>query len=244
MKTKYILIAALTLCVLVLGRWAIDGLATPRTITVGGDCLTSAPKDRTAITLRIRVLDKSAANSMKIASTKAAAINEYLKTLDVKVQTSEFNSYEKTEWNHVTQKSEDLGIETVIALDVSATNIDTIEKVLTQFAGQPDVFVTNLRMFTATETLQPIMESCLGTAVENARVRADALAAGVGKRAGRLLAVSYGVGDSYDMRPTANFRMAKAEMAPMSADTGYAGGALTGKDTEVSVHVSAIFEIR
>jgi uncharacterized protein YggE len=244
MKTKYILIAALTLCVLVLGRWAIDGLAEPRTITVGGDCLTSAPKDRTAITLRIRVLDKSAANSMKIASTKAAAINEYLKTLDVKVQTSEFNSYEKTEWNHVTQKSEDLGIETVIALDVSATNIDTIEKVLTQFAGQPDVFVTNLRMFTATETLQPIMESCLGTAVENARVRADALAAGVGKRAGRLLAVSYGVGDSYDMRPTANFRMAKAEMAAMSADTGYAGGALTGKDTEVSVHVSAIFEIR
>lgn len=243
MKIKYILIAALTLCVLVIGRWAVDGLAEPRTITVGGDCLTSAPKDRTAITLRVRVLDESAAKSMKMASTKAAEINEYLKTLDVQVQTSEFNSYEKSEWNHVTQKSEDLGIETVIALDVSAKNIDTIEKVLTQFAGQPDVYVTNLRMFTATETLQPIMESCLGAAVENARTRADALAAGAGKRAGKLLAVSYGA-DGIGVRPTANFRMAKAEMVSMAADTGYAGGALTGKDTEVSVHVSAIFEIR
>ena len=243
MKTKYILIAALTLCVLVLGRWAIDGLSEPRTITVGGDCLTSAPKDRTAITLRIRVVDKSAAKSMQIASSKAAEINEYLKTLDVKVQTSEFSSYEKSEWNHVTQKSEDLGIETVIALDVSASNIDTIEKVLTKFAGQPDIYVTNLRMFTATETLQPIMESCLGAAVENARTRAQALAAGAGKHAGKLLAVSYGV-DGTDVRPVANFRMAKAEMVSMGADSGYTGGALAGKDTEVSVHVSAIFEIR
>ena len=244
MKTKYILIAAITLCILVIGRWAVDGFTEPRTITVGGDCLASAPKDRTAITLRVQALDKSAAKSMQIASTKAAEINEYLKTLDVKVQTSEFNSYEKTEWNHVTQKSEELGTETVIALDVSAKNIDVIEKVLTQFAGQPDIYVTNLRMFTATETLQPIIESCLGTAVENARIRADALASGDGKRAGKLLAVSYGTNGAYDVRPVANFRMAKAEMVGAAADSGYAGGALAGKDTEVSVHVSAIFEIR
>lgn len=242
MKTKYILIAAITLCTLVIGRWAVDTFGEPRTITVGGDCLASAPKDRTAITLRVQALDKSAAKSMQTASAKASEINEYLKTLDVQVQTSEFNSYEKTEWNHVTQKSEELGIETVIALDVSAANVDTIEKVLNRFAGTPDVYVTNLRMFTATETLQPIVESCLGTAVENARVRADALAAGDGRRAGRLLAVSYGA--SSDVRPTANFRLAKAEMVGASMDAAYAGGAITGKDTEVSVHVSAMFEIR
>lgn len=244
MSNKTIGIIACALCVLALGWGAVNRLAEPRTISVGGECLTSAPKDRTAITIRVSVTDKSAAKSMKTASSKVATINEYLKTLDVKVQTSEFNSYEKNEWNPTTHKSDFVGIETTIALDVSASNIDTIEKVLTQFAGQPDVFVTNLRMFTSAETLKPILESCLGTAVENARSRADALAAGAGRRVGKLLAVSYGSGGGYSVSPAANFRLAKAEMVMATADSGYAGGAITSKDTEVSVNVSAIFEIR
>lgn len=242
MNNKTIGIIACALCVLVLGWGAVNRLAEPRTISVNGECLTSAPKDRTAITIRVSVTDKSAAKSMKAASSKIAEINKYLKTLDVQVQTSEFNSYEKNEWNPTTHKSDLVGIETNIALDVSAASIDTIETVLTQFAGQPDVFVTNLRMFTSSETMKPILESCLGTAVENARARADALAAGVGRRAGKMLAASYGTGGSYDVRPTANFRMAKMEMAAVG--DSYAGGAITGKDTEVSVTVSAIFEIK
>jgi len=244
MNNKTIGIIACALCVLVLGWGAITRMAEPRTISVGGECLTSAPKDRTAITIRVSVTDKSAAKSMKTASSKIAEINKYLKTLDVKVQTSEFNSYEKNEWNHTAQKSEFVGIETTIALDVSASNIDVIEQVLTEFAGQPDVFVTNLRMFTSAETLKPIMESCLGTAVENARARADALAAGANRHVGKLLAVSYASDSAYNIHPTANFRMAKAEMVMATADAGYAGGALTGKDTDVSVRVNAIFEIR
>ena len=243
MNNKLIGTAVAAVCVLVLGWFAIDRFAEPRTISVDGECLTSVPKDRTAITLRVSVTDKSAAKSMKIASSKVAEMNAFLKTLDVKVQTSEFNSYEKSEWNHTKQKSEFVGIETTIALDVSAKDIDTIETVLNKFAGVEDVFVTNLRMFTSAETMKPVLESCLGTAVENARDRANGLAAGVGKKAGKLLAVSYTNGGSYTA-PTANFRLAKAEMAVMDTGSGHAGGAITGKDTDVSVRVSAIFEIK
>ncbi|MBR4806728.1 MAG: SIMPL domain-containing protein, partial [Alphaproteobacteria bacterium] len=115
MSEKTISILAIALCVLALGWGAVNRLAEPRTISVGGECLTSAPKDRTAITIRVSVVDKSAAKSMKLASAKVAEMNEYLKTLDVKVQTSEFNSYEKNEWNRVTQKSDFVGIETNIS---------------------------------------------------------------------------------------------------------------------------------
>ena len=242
MKEKNIGILAIVLCALAFGWWTVNRVAEPRTISVSGECLTTAPKDRTAITIRVSVTDKSAAKSMKTASAKIAEINAYLETLDVMVQTTEFNSFEKNEWNHTAQKSEFVGIETNIALEVSAASVDTIETVLTKFAGQPDVFITNLRMFTAAETLKPILESCLGDAVANARARADALAIGAGKRVGKMLAVSYGTGGSYNVAPTANFRMAKLEMA--SAADAYAGGAITGKDTDVSVTVSAIFEIR
>lgn len=211
-------------------------------INVTGECITSAPKDRTAITLRVTTLDKNAAKSMKMANEKMAAITEFLKSQpDIKMQTTEFNSYEKSEWNHTAQKSETLGIETTIAVEISSSNIENIEKVLNQFAGQPDIYTDNFRMFTSTETLQPIMEKCLGTAVENARQRANALVGADHRRAGKLLSVSYG-NVSYNERPYANYRLMGAKMA--TAESMDTGGSLVAKDTEITVSVSATFEIK
>ena len=179
---------------------------------------------------------------MKMATSKMAEITDFLKTQDVEMQTTEFNSYEKTEWNHVAQKSENLGIETRMAVEVSSANPDIIESILNKFAGQPDIYTENLRMFTSTETLKPILEKCLGTAVENARSRADTLAKADNQRVGKMLSVSYDT-VSYNERPFANYRIASAKLE--SADTGaYTGGGLVSKDTEITVRVSATFEIK
>ena len=227
---------------------AIIGYAylTPKTIdtvSTNGECLTTAPRDRTAITLRVTTLDKNALKSMRAATQQMAQINTYLAALDVKTQTTEFNSYEKTEWNHSTQKSVNLGTETTIAVEVSADNMDIIEQVINQFAGQPNIYVGNLQMFTSAETLKPIMEECLGDAVRNARERANALVSGADRRVGKLLSVTYG-NATYNA-PTANYRLmaAKAVSESMDMDAG-AFGTLSSKDTNVSVKVSATFEIR
>ena len=214
-----------------------------RTINVSGECLTSVPKDRTAITLRVTTLDKNAAKSMKMATEKMAAITDYLKTIDVKMQTTEFNSYEKTEWNHELQKSENLGIETRIAVEVSANDPEIIESVLNKFAGEQDVFTENMRMFTSSETMKPAMEKCLGIAVEDARKRANALVVGDGLKAGKLLSVSYG-NVSYEERPMANYRVMGAKMAMATEESFDTGGSIVGKDTEITVTVSATFEIK
>ena len=215
-----------------------------RKINVSGECLTSVPKDRTAITLRVTTLDKNAAVSMKMATEKMAEITDYLKKLDVKMQTTEFNSYEKTEWNHVTQKSENLGIETRIAVEVSAANPEIIESVLNNYAGQDNVFTENFRMFTSSEVLKPAMEKCLGAAVIDARARANALVAGDKVKVGKLLSVSYG-DVSYSERPYANYRIMGAKMASGAVEESFdASGTIVGKDTEITVNVSATFEIK
>ncbi len=212
-----------------------------RKINVSGECLTSVPKDRTAITLRVTTLDKNAAKSMKMATDKMAEITDYLKTIDVKMQTTEFNSYEKTEWNHELQKSVDLGIETRIAVEVSAKDADIIEGVLNKFAGQPDVYTENLRMFTSSETMKPALDKCLSVALDDARARANALVAGDELKAGKLLSVSYD-NISYGERPVANYRLMGAKMA--AVESFDAGGSIVGKDTEITVSVSATFEIK
>ncbi|MEE1111378.1 MAG: SIMPL domain-containing protein, partial [Alphaproteobacteria bacterium] len=164
---------------------------TSRTISVNGECLTTAPRDKTAITLRVSVLDDSAAESMRVATTQMSEITNYLKTLPVEMQTTQFNSYEKTEWNREAQKNEILGIETTVAVEVSASSIDTIETVLSHFAGQSNVFTENLRMYSSPETLKPIMDRCMAVAVQDARTRASVLASADNMRAGRMLSVSY-----------------------------------------------------
>lgn len=214
-----------------------------RKINVNGECLTAAPKDRTAITLRVTTLDKNAAVSMKKATEKMAAITDYLKTIDVKMQTTEFNSYEKTRWNRVTEQDENMGVETIIAVEVSAKDPEIIASVLNKYAGTEDVFANNLRMFTSQETLKPIMEKCLSVAVEDARARANALVVGDGLKAGKLLSVSYG-DVSYIERPTANYRLMGAKMAMTESASFDTGGSIVGKDTEITVNVSATFEIK
>lgn len=213
-----------------------------RKINVSGECLTSVPKDRTAITLRVTTLDKNAAISMKKATEKIAAITEYLKTIDVKMQTTEFNSYEKNEWNHELQKSENLGIETRIAVEVSANNPEIIEGVLNKFAGESDVYTENLRMFTSSEALKPALDKCLSVALDDARARANALVVGDKLKAGKLLSVSYD-NISYGERPAANYRLMDMS-AKTTGATFDTGGSIVGKDTEITVNVSATFEIK
>ena len=217
----------------------------PRVISVDGQCLATAPKDRTAITLRVTTLDKSAATSMKMATAKIAEITNFLKTQDVQMQTTEFNSYERSEWNRELEKSVVLGTETTIAVEVSATSIETIEKILTQFAGQTDVYSENLRMYTSAEAMKPVLEDCLATAVENARERANALAAGGGRTAGGKFSECFNTGPRPSRHPRAsNFLTASAKMAVADAEAFSAAGSIVAKDTEVSVNVSATFEIK
>lgn len=243
MNKKVIVVASFVVAAAVIVACGGRRVDTPRVIGVAGECLTTAPKDRTAITLRVTTLDKSAATSMKIASEKISEITNYLKTQDVKMQTTQFNSYEKTEWDRTAQKSVVLGIETTIAVEVSASNIETIENILTRFAGMENVYSENLRMFTSAEAMKPALEKCLGAAVENARGRANALAAGDGRRAGKMLSVEYGASSQITPRPTANFLRSAAKMEAAS-DAAYAAGGIVAQDTQITVNVSAVFEIK
>lgn len=220
---------------------ALTGPRDIKTISVNGECITTAPKDKTAITLRVSALAPTAVASMQSATTQMAEITKYLESQPVEMQTTQFNSYEKTEWNRDEQKSVTLGIETTIAIEVSANNIQTIEQILSQFAGRTNVFTENLRMYTSPEVLKPIMENCLSVAVENARTRADALASGDGKSAGKMLSVSYGTNTNNSEYPVP--KLMRSNMILADSATGVSG-TIVAKDTDVSVSVSAIFEIK
>ncbi len=119
--------------------------------------------------------------------------------------------------------------------------MEIIETILEKFAGTENVYTENLRMFTAAETVRPAMDKCLGDAIKNARARAESIAAADGKRVGKMLSANYGSTPATPIMPANFLRAAKVEIA---MDSAYAGGGLVAKDTDVSVTVSAMFEIK
>lgn len=220
----------------------IDNNNSVRTISVNGECITNVKKDKTAITLRVTTLAKTAAESMKQATDKASEITKQLESMSVEMQTTQFNSYEKTEWDREQQKSIQIGIETTIAIEVSADSTTTIENILAQFAGATDIYTENLRIYASPKTTKIALEKCLGEAVENARLRANALASGDGKQAGKMLAASYGTRMSEVAIPT--YGLMRTKMAVNEAMALDTAGTIVGKDAEMTVSVSAIFEIK
>ncbi len=216
------------------------GYNAQQNISVAGQCITSAPKDRTAITLTVRTLDDNPATSMKIASAKMSEITAFLKTMDVEMQTTEFDSYEKTEWDNQTQKSIVLGTETNIAIEVSSDKMEDIEIVLGKFAGTDNIYTSGLRMFTSAAAMQPIMDKCLADAVNNARARAQIIAQAGGKSIGKLIHAEYGNNkNSNQPAPSNMLRMGKMEAASFDM-----AGGLVSKDTVITVDVQASFELK
>lgn len=242
MKKTLIWVASVigTAAVLILVLQYINTPYNNGIITASGQCLTTAPRDRTAITLRVQTLDKDAAISMKNASAKITEITTFLKTIDVEMQTVRFDSYTKTEWDNQSQKSIDLGIETNIAIEVSAKKIETIENILSKFAGQPNIFSENLRMFTSAETLKPAVEKCLGIAIKNARERATVIAVSDGKKLGDMISANFIETNTDNDVNTMNFMSAaRTKVSEINMD-----GGLVSKDTEVSVNINATFQIK
>ena len=208
------------------------------TVSVSGECVTSAPKDRTAITLRVETLNKNSAESVRDATAIVQKINEYVKTLPVEVQTNQFNSYEKTEWDNEAHKSVKLGIETTIAVEISAKSVDVIEQIMSEFAGQENIYSENLRVYTSTLETQKAIEKCMAGAVENARVRAQTLANADGRKIGKLLSVSYGANTPELYAPRTMNKMM------VTAATADASGTIMARESEVAVTVSATFELK
>lgn len=244
---KYITAAFAILILLIAGfaagRWFVPTKVV-RTVDVTGECIANVPKDRTEISLNITVLEPSAPASLTAGSARYAKLSEYLKGIkddSLKLQTKRFDTNEKTKWNDGEKEYKFVGFETNIEVSVSSKDRSIIEKIIFDTAGMEDVRPGNLRMSVSTDKMQSALESCIRTAVENARDRAESIAAADGEKVARMTGARFsrtaGGGDDY--RP----RFMRADAVESIAAMG-AAPELFASESEVSVAVTATFELK
>ncbi len=212
-----------------------------KTISVTGECTTTIPRDKTAITLRVKTLNENSAISVHDATELARKITDFVKTQPATAQTTDFTSYEKTQWNKDAEKYEVLGTQTEIAIEISSNTMETIETILTEFMGEQNVYSDNLRMYASTNETRHAMESCLTEAIKNAQNRASAMAAASDMKIGKMLNASYGTQPKIEPISRNMPMLAAKAYTDNSID---ASGTLSTTETEISVSVNATFELR
>jgi len=239
------LIAVATLVAIIAGTFMyFVGAGTPhRTVAATGECIASVERDRTAVSIRITVLDNNAAMSLRRAQDIHTHLSDYLMgvgdgALRDNITTTRFDSHERRRWDNDSQTEVGVGFETNIELLVSSENRRLIERVLSDISFLENVFPGNLQMTSSPAVIQAAMDACIETAVARARANADAIAAAEGRRTGRMISAEFNKGQTA-MQP----RPMMMQRAMVMAD-GMMGGGLHAADGEMSVSVNAIFNLR
>ncbi|MCL2758486.1 MAG: SIMPL domain-containing protein [Alphaproteobacteria bacterium] len=241
-KTFALAITALVAAVVITAR----PFGRTSTVLTSGECIASVERDRTAITVRVTVVDPDAASSLRRAKAAYGIVAEYTQSIDddtMEMQTARFDSHERNRWDHNRQEEIFVGFETNIELVISSDRRDKIEEVMSAFAGRPNIFPGNLRMFSSPRKIMPAIENCIQTAVEHARSNANSIAAADGRRVGRMVSAEFSrIAGPGDIQPRPMMmRQAAALGGGVGADSGIS---LFATDSEISVTVTATFELK
>jgi uncharacterized protein YggE len=236
---KYSIGFAIFVGLAVFSDYVLEWAKFSRRISTTGVCNTKIARDKLAVTLQIKTLDKNAAASLRAAQNDADDIARQIKKIDdasLEIQTTRISSYEKTKWEK--NSSILLGIESEIDLEITTGSRDTIDAILDLSAlKNAQVFLRNMRNFSSIDVIADATEKCLRVAVVDARGKAAAIAAAAGEKVGRLILARFGAssGDAAD----ADFIGRAAVMAKQSS-----ADYIQSADGDLSVTVSATFGIR
>ena len=229
--------------------WAACAIFGPeREIAVTGECFVKIPKDKLAITLQIRTLNKNAAVSLKDVQKAADDIAGQIKAIDDKtiaIQTKRISSSEKTKWEK--NSSVLLGIESEIDLEIVSEKKETIDAVLNGAQGikNAEIFPRNMRNFSSKAVVDDAVAKCLKVAISDARNKAAAIAAGDGERLGRLVEARFGVGaGDGDVDFARENRLFRAPPMEASFSSDKSADYIQSSDGDLSITVGAVFRIR
>lgn len=200
--------------------------ASDRLITVTGTCHRIITPDRASVILTAEDQNKD----LKIASQKASETYARVRTAvqklgleAVELKTVEYSLNAVREW--VKDREVMKGYKARIGLSVSTSQTQRLGEVLAIAAREEIRDIGKLSAYLSDDRLQSEQFACLKSAAENARAKADRLAASLNVHVGETVSVNEGVPPPPNpptpmMSETMNFKSSMREMAPPSIEAG------------------------
>jgi len=219
---------------------AADSDERLRLISVSGTVTKTANPELAYITLSIETLDKSASKSQSDNAVQANQVMAALENTGIAsddIETSSYNVREEFEWNENLRKSVSVGYKTTNTIRTTVRDLDNVGNVIDAAVNAGANNISNVSFALTKETQSELKTVALKDASENARIKAQSIASGLG----------IGVGQVYSASESSSYATpsyAKNYAMEDSAIGASAPTPITPGDIEFSATVSVQFEIQ
>lgn len=172
----------------------LSALATesPRTISVTGLCQKTVTTDQGSVVLTIKEvkadLTKSASEANKKSNDLKAKLND-LKIKDLEVKQLSYQMNELKEWEK--EKMVSKGFQTLISYKTTTKEISQLGKIIALAEGLGIKEISSLELSLSDKSRNQLLLECLKSAGEDAKVKAQQIALGLGVTVDKVLQVSY-----------------------------------------------------
>lgn len=215
--------------------------ATERQVAVSGECSRRTPPDRGSIQVTAEFRDAD----LKVATRKAMDTHERVKAqikrlqlADPEITTSEYSANEIREWTK--DRMVHKGYIARMGLEVSTSDIQRLGEVIAIASREEMKDVGALRMYLSQDKLRSERIACLKDAAQNAKEKAEKLAAALSATVGSVLSIAETSADGLTPAPMPRFyKSADAETAQSLGAPSVEAG-----KQEINVAIKAVFELK
>ena len=221
-------------------------------ISVSGKCSKKVKKDKFGITIQIKNIEADSRKAMAKTLKTYNDLSEFLKTIqkdnpDVEVETTEYTTRDRMEWNESKHKNEKIGVEVIMGVGVTTSNPDVLSNITANLTKFDNIYTSGLNNFVSSELYNKERDNCLAEAVKDAQAKASAMAKAVNQKIGDMTSINY---NDYSSNSVGQYRALKtasfagAEMESMDSDFVAESIEMFTGSENISLRVDATFELK
>ena len=203
------------------------------TISSAGTAIITTTPDEASVIISIQTEAKTAQEAKDDNSAKSDAVFAALEALEVKTETQYFNIYPQYEWEDGKQK--DKGFQATTSIKVTTKNFEEIGNMVDAAISAGATGIDSISFELSEEKRDSLKEEALAQAAQDARVKAQAVVAGLNTQLGDIVSVSF---DSYDYTPYPFFAKAEGMDVREAVAT-----TIEPQELDVRATVQVIFEL-
>ena len=222
-------------------------------ISVTGKCSKKVKKDKFGITIKIKNMESDSRKAMVKTLKTYNDLSDYLKTVkqdnpDVEIETSEYTTIDKTEWNEKKHKNEKIGVEVIMGIGVTTSNPKVLSDITAHLPKFDNIYTSGLNNFVSFELYNKERDNCLAEAVKDAQTKAYTMAQAVNQKIGKMTTISY---NDYTSNAVGQYRVLKASAFADVEESAIEESNFLAESVEmfsgsenISLKIDAIFELK
>lgn len=208
--------------------------ANRETITANGISTLSVTPDKAVVYARIESLKETAEASKNDNSAKTNQVMSALKKLDMNAETNQYNMYPEYDWSYGKQKL--LGYKTITVLKVTTVYFDDVGTIVDAVVNSGQATIDSINFELSPERESEFKKQALEEASKDAKEKAEAIAAGMGVKLGKLVSVS---SSDFNYRPYPLYEKGGTSSVDEAVRTSIEPTSL-----DVNANVNVVYSIR